>query len=368
MGLILVYRTSRVINFAHGQIGIVAVAVFTLVIGNLHVPYYLALPFALAFGAALGAVVDMTVIRRLANAPRLMSVVATLGVGQFLTAMTAVINAGLSADLPHPPGLPDFNLGALVVTPAFTSILVFSPVVIIALTLFLKRSRYGIAIRSSADNPEAARMAGIRATRMSALAWGLAGALSAFTALLVLPARGLETGAGFGPSLLLRALAVAVVARMDNLLVALLAGVAFGMGEQILFWNYPSGGLIELVLFGTILVAMFSLPRQQGRDAERGSWSLVEAFRPIPAALRDRWSVRNLGKFVALGLLSIGIVVPLLTSHSAAVAYVTMISFALIGLSVGIISGLGGELSLGQFAIGAIGATVSFHVFSRSGN
>ncbi|MCA1706756.1 MAG: ABC transporter permease, partial [Actinobacteria bacterium] len=368
IGLILVYRSSRVVNFAHGQIGVVSAAAFALVTVNLHVPYYVALPFALGLGAAIGAGTEMTVIRRLSRAPRLMSIVATLGVGQFLGALTGAINTGLAANIPHPPGLPEFNLGKLVVTPAYTAILFFAPIVIVALTLFLRRSWFGVAIRSAADNPEAARMAGIRAGRMSALAWGLAGALSTFTAVLVLPARGLDAGSGFGPSLLLRALAVAVVARMNNLVAALIVGVGFGVVEQLLLWNYPSGGLVELVLFVTILVAMFFLPRQGARDEERGSWAAVEALRPIPGLIRQRWAVRNLGKFVGVAALCVAILVPMMGSHSAAISYTGMVSFAIIGLSVGVISGLGGQLSLGQFAIGAIGATMSFHVLSRTGN
>ncbi len=368
IGLVLVYRVSRVINFAHGQIGVVAAAVFALAVVNWHVPYYVALPLALGLGAAVGATTEVAVVRRLSKAPGLMSIVATLGVGQFLVFLTAAINTGLSADIPHPPGLPEFNLGALVVTPAYTGILFFAPIVIAGLVIFLKRGRLGIAMRSAAANPEAARMAGIRAARMSALAWALAGALSTFTALVVLPARGLETGSGFGPSLLLRALAVGVVARMNNLVVAVIAGIGLGVVEQLLFWNYPSGGLVELVLFITILVAMFFLPRQQGREQEQGSWSVVEALRPIPAALREHWPVRHLGKIAGLLAVALAVVVPAFTSNSAAVAYVTMISFAVLGLSVGIISGLGGELSLGQFAIGAIGAMTSFHVLSRTGN
>src|SRR5207249_12098940 len=120
----------------------------------------------------------------------------------------------------------------------------------------LRRGRLGVAMRASASNADAARMAGILAGRMSALAWGMAGVLAAYTAILVLPTRGFSTGAFLGPGLLLRGLACAVVARMVSLPISVAAGVAFGVCEQLLLANYPRGGLVELVLFVIILVAL----------------------------------------------------------------------------------------------------------------
>src|SRR5690606_3497736 len=98
-----------------------------------------------------------------------------------------------------------------------SGMLFFTPVIVLALTWFLRRSRYGLAIRGSADNADAARMAGIFAGRMSSLSWAIAGALSAFTALLFIPTRGFVSGETFGPGLLLRALVAAVIARMTSL-------------------------------------------------------------------------------------------------------------------------------------------------------
>jgi branched-subunit amino acid ABC-type transport system permease component len=92
-GLVLVYRTSKVINFAHGEIGVFAAAVFGLVVTRYGMPYYLMLPLALGLAGLIGALSEVVVIRRLRKAPRLMSIVATLGVGQFLLIFSLVVNA-----------------------------------------------------------------------------------------------------------------------------------------------------------------------------------------------------------------------------------------------------------------------------------
>ena len=119
--------------------------------------------------------------------------------------------------------------------PRFTPQALFGVIVIVlGLALFLSRTRLGFALRASAANADAARMAGVLTGRMSAIAWGTAGAMAAFTAILVLPTRGFTGGAFLGPGLLLRALVCAVVARMSSLTVTLAAGIGLGVVESVL--------------------------------------------------------------------------------------------------------------------------------------
>src|SRR4051794_26124285 len=76
VGLILIYRSSRIINFAHGQIGALAAAVFGVYVVRTHVPYWLMFPAALALGAGAAMVVEVVAVRRLRRAPAVMSIVA----------------------------------------------------------------------------------------------------------------------------------------------------------------------------------------------------------------------------------------------------------------------------------------------------
>lgn len=370
VGLVLVYRSNRIINFAHGETGAFAAAVFGVVTTKWHINYYLFLPVGLLVGAGAGALAEVGVVRRLRNAPRLMSVVATLGVGQFLVFFGLLVNsqAGAGNLFPMPPGLPTWDWGALRITQAYCGMLFFAPVAVLGVAFFLKYSRFGLAIRSAAANPEAARMAGIPAARMSSLAWGLAGALSAFTAILTQPTRGFTSGETFGPGLLLRALAGAVLARMNNLPLALAGGVGLGIIEQLLLWNKPQSGLVEVALFAIILLTLLIQRQRGGRDEEKGSWAAVQALRPIPEALQRLWLVRNLGSIVAVAALIVAGLLPLFVTNSTSITFVSIMGFAIIGLSVGIVTGLGGQLSLGQFGIGAVGAWASFEVSSRTGN
>jgi ABC-type branched-subunit amino acid transport system permease subunit len=246
--------------------------------------------------------------------------------------------------------------------------LFFAPIVVAGLALFLRWGRYGVALRAAAGNPEAARMAGIWSGRMSSLAWAFAGAISTFTAVLVLPSRGFTPGEAFGPSLLLRALAVAVLARMVSLPVALAGGVGLGVVEQLLLWNYPRSGFVEVVLFIVILVGLLVQPSIGGRDEPKGSWAAVQAWRPLPEAFRRVWLVRNGSWIGGLAVLAVAMLLPMRMANSTSVIMIGIMGFAMVGLSVGILTGLAGQLSLGQFAVAGIGALVSYQVSSRTGN
>ena len=369
VGLVLVYRSSGIINFAHAEIGAFGAAVFATLISRYDFPYYAALPIAFAVAAGVGALTELAVIRRLHNAPRFMSIVATLGVGQFLVFFGAAVSSGNETGFryPSPPGLPEYQFGALRLTQPYMGMLIFGPIVVVALTLFLRHSSLGVAIRCAAANPEAARMSGISANRMSALVWGLAGMLSVFTAILVLPSVGFNSGQIFGPSLLMLALAGAVIARMESMPRALAAGVGIGIIEQLLRWNYQGGGLVQLVLFVVILGSLLLQRGVGDRERTRGSWTAVQGWRPLPDQVSNLRSVRLIPWVVGGVGLAIGLLLPIVMTNSAAVDMTTIMCLSIVGVSVGVITGLGGELSLGQFGVAAAGAIVSFQIASRGG-
>ena len=373
VGMVIVYRANKVINFAHGEIGAFGAALFALVVIRAHVPYYVAFPIALAMGAGIGALAEVGVIRRLRNAPRLMSVVATLGLGELLFAITLQTTSATKEGLyfPQPPYFPSFNVGTLIVQPAATAMLVIAPLGIVGLTVFLRRSRFGLALRSASANPEAARMAGVYTSRMSTLAWAIAGALSTFTAILVAPTipGGILAGASFGPALLMRGLLGAIVARMTNIPVALASGVVLGVVEGVLLRNFRSGGVTELALFVIILIALLTQARSRSREEEeKGSaWAAVRPWGALPEELKEVWIIRNFAKVLGVVALAFLVIAPLKLSNVTATTLTGLLGSVMVALSVGLITGLGGQLTLGQFALGAVGATVSYHLASHMG-
>jgi ABC-type branched-subunit amino acid transport system ATPase component/branched-subunit amino acid ABC-type transport system permease component len=370
VGLVLIYRSNRIINFAHGEIGAFGGTLLAIAVVRWGFPYWAAFPLAVGASGALGGLTEIAVVRRLRRAPALMSLVATLGVAELLSAVSLVMNAQVRAGYiyPQPSGLPEFDVGALRVTHAYSGMLFGVPLVVVALAVFLRRSRHGLAIRASAENPDVARMSAIFAGRMSTLSWVLAGGLSAITAVLIFPTRSAGTGQVLGPGLLMRALAGAVVARMTNLPVALVAGIGLGVVEQELLWNYPRGGFVEAVLFVVVVAALLAQMRTGSREQERGSWATVQPWPPLPEAFLRVWTIRNLGRILAAVALMLAVVIAIVASNSTAILLVAILGYTLVGLSIGIVTGLGGQLSLGQFALAGIGATASYAITHEIGN
>ena len=101
---------------------------------------------------------------------------------------------------------------------------------------------------------------------------------------------------------------------MNSLPLALAGGLGLGITEQLLLWNRPEAGLVEVVLFGIILLTLLVQKNRGGRDEDKSSWATLQALRPVPEALRQLWIVRNLG--LLTGLISLAIAATLRCSSA----------------------------------------------------
>ncbi|XVU21211.1 ABC transporter permease subunit [Actinoplanes sp. CA-054009] len=352
VGLVLVYRSSRFVNFAHGAIGVFGAAVLARLATG--IPYWMAFPVAIAIAGLLSAGTEAVVVRRLAGRPRVIGMIATLGLAQFILVMALLISRDSfsGATYPKPPGLPSFHIGTTAVGSSLTAMLLLTPVLLGGLGLFLNRTRFGIAIRAAADHPDAATVNGVAAPRMAGLAWAIAGGVAAFSAILLTPTQGVQSIDSLGPELLLRGLAGAVIARMASLPIAFAASLGVGVLEQILL-SGQTRGFVDVVLGVAILIALLR-QRSLGRGVVEAGWTRSPASAP---------SRLGLGA-LALGGVGLAYVV----SNATASVLTEICGYALVGLSVILVTGVAGELSLGQFAFAGIGAAVSVRVAAVSGN
>ncbi|GAA1624660.1 ABC transporter permease subunit [Catellatospora bangladeshensis] len=359
VGLVLVYRSSRFLNFAHGSVGVFGAAVLGRLVDGAGVPYWLAFVPALLVAGGVSAAIEAGVVRRLRGRPAVTGMIVTLGLSQFVLVLALLVNSqGLSGlTFPKPPGMPSFTLGRTPVGPAFTAMALLSPLLLGALALFLRRSRFGLAVRAAADDADTARLDGIPAARMTTLAWAIAGAVAAFSAILVTPTQGAQSIDTLGPELLLRGLAGAVAARMASLPIAFAACLGVGVGEQLLLSMGAGRGGVSLALALFILVALLSQPRLGRRDGEQVRWPRAV---PVPGTPATRIAA-------AAGLLAAAGAAYLISNETAS-ALTAVAGFAVVGLSVLLVTGLAGELSLGQFAFAGVGAAVSVHVSASTGN
>ncbi|NUU22134.1 MAG: ABC transporter, partial [Streptomycetaceae bacterium] len=360
MCIVLVHRSTRVINFAVANMGLVGSVLFALLVARYSVPYWIALPIALAAGTAFGAIVDLAIVRRLFNAPRVIVLVATIGVAQLaLTIVTAYpdLDDYTNDSYPVPWSGTWSPVEDLQITGAQLSILVAVPIAAILLSWFLGRTVLGKTVKASADNPELARLNGISPKIVSTAVWALAGLLGTLCLILISAQnKSLTQIATLGPTTLLRALAAAVIARMASFRVALAAGVGLGLLQAFIQFNWlDQPGLTDLTVLVIVLAAVFFVSR--GRDTEASSFSFAPKIKPVPERLRQVWWVRHLEKSGLLLLLVVAVVLPLLiTQPSRHLLYTVILGYAICAASVTVLTGWAGQLSLGQMAFAGLGA------------
>jgi ABC-type branched-subunit amino acid transport system permease subunit/ABC-type branched-subunit amino acid transport system ATPase component len=363
MGLVLVYRTSRVVNFAHGQLGVVSAVLLVKLVHDLGFPYGPSLVFVLALAAVIGGTSEL-VLRRLFDRPRFLVMVATIGLSQLLFLITLLPfvrpkHVYTAFPLPiHTSVVLGGTNGYHVVASQILTLIV-APLAAVALAVFFARSPHGLAMRAMSDNLDAARLSGVWVRRTSTLAWVLAGLLSGVTAILAAPARGSALTEAVGPTLLLRALTAALIGAMASLPVAFVAGVALGLIEQVVTFNFHSTATTEAVMFALLLAVLLARAAVLGGRARRVTarevWpSSAGRFHPPDMLVR-----RQVGQVGVVVLVLAAIVLPPVLTNGGAFLLSRLFVYAIIAVSLTVLAGWAGQLSLGQFALVAVGAVVT---------
>ena len=366
LGLVLTFRVTRAINFSYGAMGGLPAGIAASLYLSHHWPWFVAIGTALVLGALVGVGVGGLINWRFSHSPRLVLTVASIGIAQLLggialyvpryihgPALIASFRTGLSSwHTEINPVL--FNGNDLVVVFAV-------PLVVLSVSWFLLGTDAGRAVRAIADNPDRARLVGIPARRLLLGVWAISGVVAALAVILQAPSAGVPIDSAAGPAILLAPLAAAVVARMDSLTVAFVAAVALGVLEEIVRLDVTKQAVETPVFLAVIILALLWQRRSESRadSADEASWSAGGVLRPIPAALRSLPEVRvaRIVGAVALGgfALSLPAFLPPARLDEVSVGIV----FGLAALSLVVLSGWAGTVSLGQMALVGIGSIVA---------
>ncbi len=371
MGIILIYRNTRVINFAVGNMGLPGATLFALLIINWRWPFWLALVTVLVVGALIGAVVELTVVRRLFDKPRVILLVATVGIAQTMQAVNLALPDvdGEQTQYPMAIGAVWEDVLALrQLKGSQVQILIVVPLVALALGWWLTRTTFGKAIAASADNPSLSRLSGINPKIVSTIVWTVAGLLATLSLVLFSGGTAAAGTSGIGVFTLTNGLVAAVLAGMRSIPRAIAAGMVVGVAIDLFtYYNVGSGnrGLDNLLLFVAVGVAIY---RQQ-RSGDEGVMSFAPKVSPLPESVP--WWVRNLGRIV-LTILVVSVIVVVLNHESIGLfelkpsrllLYSIIVIFMILAASLIVVTGWSGQLSLAQMAYAGIGAltAAAFH-------
>lgn len=386
IGLLLVYRASRVVNFAQGSLGVMGATLFTMLTLYQDLPFILTFPAAIAASAVTGAAVEVVLVRKLSRSPRLALTVVTIGVSQVLLAAAGFLtlffvdpfDEAPTAGVSTPFSSFQWVWSPLVFTGDHLLVVVVALAAMAGLAAFFRFSSVGIAIRGSAENSDRAEMLGVDVSNLSTLVWVLAAVLSGLAATLAIPldsglAGGLgggSVGAGAaGATLLLRGLAAAVVGRMESVPITVAAALGISAFDEAMFWSFDNTSLTNAALFALLIVVLLVQRSRVGRtdEAQTSSWAASEEIRGIPAELRDRLPVRLGVRRARTVLATIGLAYPWIMSPSQVSDGSRYMIYGIVVISLVVLTGWGGQISLGQFGFVAVGGVLGGYMTQETG-
>ncbi|MHB8450207.1 MAG: branched-chain amino acid ABC transporter permease, partial [Mycobacteriales bacterium] len=356
-GLVLTYTTSRVFNVGHGAVGMLMAFVYWQLHVHDAIPNILAVPLVVLVIAPLfGAVIQRLMMRRMSDAPVSVSLVVTvallvglIGAAQQLWKPAARSVAGF------PPG--GFHIGQAFVTWNQALTIGMAGVVAIALYVLLNRTRTGIAMRAVVDNRDLLSLHGARPQVLSSLSWAIGSSLAALAGVLLVPQVGVDY---FALTLLvINAYAAAMLGRLQSLPLTYLGALALGLLQTYAQGYLPLPGVLQVGLIPAIptlflFAIIVLLPQAQLRVGQLKGIKSV----PIPS-----WSRAGVCGLVLFAVVVVG---SGLLSQAQTFDLSLGMCDALLMLSLVLLTGYGGFVSLAQFSFAGIAAVAVAKVLPGS--
>ncbi len=381
VGLALIHRANRLINFAQADLGILpaSLAVNLIVLSGLN--YVLTLALGLVVSLLLGGLVELAIMRRFFRAPRLVATVATIGIAQLLGVLTLWLTSELWDARPVLAPFPEevfpfdwtITLGNFPFGSSYLIAWILAPLALGFVGALLRFTNVGVAIRASAEIADRAMLLGIPVKRLHTYVWALASMLSFVSLFLQAGMFGLPLGQALGLTLLIGALTALTLGRLSHLPTIFFASLAVGILMQAVTWKSSTTvlGLFEIPLtneavpavLGLVIVAALLLRRSSGTRLEAdtsSTWRSVDEVRPVPSELRRLPEVR----FLRWGGVLLGIIVvigfPMVFANASDISKGSaLLAFSIIGMSLVVLAGWAGQISLGQLAFAAVGGAMA---------
>ena len=398
VSIVLVYRASRLINFAQVQLAATAAVLFdSLVRGRpllralngvcptcvsrqpgelaLTVNWVVAAVLAIAVAGLVSYLTYEIVLRRFERASTLIRVLVTIflaqvlvGLDQRLTAAlvpTDLVESGELAGGFFSPITTSLSIGGFPIDVGDVLLTAVAALTAAALWVYLRATDLGSSIQAVASNPSRARTLAIDVFAVTSRVWLIAGLLAGVTGVLGAVVTGAGTASPGEQSaltvpidVLVIVLAAVVMARFVSLPMAVLAAVALSMIDVVSRLEFNSAGPLHASLvFGVSLLLLLQREDRQRTSADEFSGAeLTRELRPIPPALRHLEAVRRYLRWLGVAAAVILLGLPTVLSSGQMSLLASYAIFAIAGLSLLLLTGWAGQVSLGQWGFAAIGA------------
>lgn len=256
-GLNLIFGVMRVINFAHGEFMAIGALTTVSLVGGAKLPYVVALIVAPLLVAAIGFMMQRLVLQRLADAPMIMSLLATYAISTILVNIAILVWGGGYRGL---PGVMEGSVRLLGVDVSVSRLVAFVVALGVSLGVWwvLEKTRFGRAVRTVSQAPELAEISGISIERVRNAAFAIGAAMAGLAGVLLAPT--IASDPQLGVRFLIKAFAVIIVGGMGSYPGAVIAALLLGVVEVM--GSYAAGPVIgSALLYLLMLVVLLVRPR-----------------------------------------------------------------------------------------------------------
>jgi branched-chain amino acid transport system permease protein len=267
LAIVLIHRTTGVINFAQGEMATFSAYIAWTLTTNHGFSYWPAFAVALLVSFAGGIGIHQAVIRPVERGPQIRVVIITIGLVLLLNGMITWIWTGEVRSVPSPFPTRTIDVGGVAISLQDIGTIAVSLGTVVVLWGFFQFTKVGLALRAVASNPAEARLVGVRVSRLLGLGWGLAAVLGAVAGMLTAPSFVLDPN--MMQAVLIYAFAAAVLGGIDSPAGAVVGGLALGVGLNLLGTyvdfvgadlRLPAALLVILVVLLVRPVGLFGKP------------------------------------------------------------------------------------------------------------
>jgi branched-chain amino acid transport system permease protein len=257
LGLVITYKATEVLNFAHGDVLMASAFVAWGLIVGLGLPFWLAALLTVAFAAVLSWQIDARIMRRIVGQPQFAGVMLTIAIAFMLRGLVSMFFGPESRSYPTPWSQQSTHIGPVVVSDLNLVILAVALLLTALIYVFLRRTALGVSIQAASQNQLAAYLSGIRVKRVTSLVWARAGAVSGACGLLLAPIALVDISLWI---VVLKALAALVLGGFGSIPGAIVGGLLLGLIEQFAGVYLPDGSK-DVAAYVVLIATLVLWPR-----------------------------------------------------------------------------------------------------------
>jgi len=229
LGFVLIYRATRVVNFAQGEIMMLTGYIGFQLVSNMGLPYFIGIPLALLITGALGYLMDRAFFRPLIGYSTIQLVIATVAVSSIIVSLTGMIWGHNPTKAPSPFPEAPYMVGNVALSAGHVWVIITAAIFVLVFYLFYNYSKLGVSLRATAEDQIGAWVCGVNVKTMSSLTWVLGSICAGIAGILISPLVFLFPSMGL---IGMKAFPAAILGGMDSIIGAIIGGLIIGLSES----------------------------------------------------------------------------------------------------------------------------------------